>query len=101
MNGKPINREYGGKRKLAHERNKNERQELPISFRENQVDQDPAGIQVSFITDAVPKAFEQAIKAGAISVVEPRQMPWGQTISRVRDCNGVLVSIVSEMPQWA
>ncbi|MEM8805258.1 MAG: hypothetical protein AAGF01_04320 [Cyanobacteria bacterium P01_G01_bin.38] len=48
----------------------------------------------------VAPAFEQAVQAGAISVVEPRQMPWGQTISRVRDCNGVLVSIVSPVPDF-
>lgn len=45
----------------------------------------------------VARAFAQAINGGAISVVKPRIMSWGQTISRVRDCNGVLVSIVSEM----
>ncbi len=90
-----------GEVSLAFGANRNERHELPISFRENQADQDPAGVQVSFITDDVPKAFQHAIKAGAIRVVEPRQMPWGQTVSRVRDCNGVLVSIVSAMPQRA
>jgi lactoylglutathione lyase len=88
-----------GEVSLAFGANQNERSELPIPFRENQVTQDPAGIQISFIAENVPQAFDRAISAGAISVVEPQQMPWGQTISRVRDCNGVLVSIVSEIPK--
>jgi lactoylglutathione lyase len=88
-----------GEVSLAFGANRNEHKELPIPFRENQADQDPAGIQISFTAEDVSKAFETAISAGAVRVVEPHQMPWGQTISRVRDCNGVLVSIVSEMPK--
>ncbi|WP_408605870.1 VOC family protein [Mastigocladopsis repens] len=36
------------------------------------------------------------MEAGAIEVVKPRRMPWGQIVSRVRDLNGILVSIVSQ-----
>ncbi len=84
-----------GETTLAFGANANERKELPIAFRPNEPDTDPAGFQVSFLTDDVETAFAVAIAAGALPVVQPNKMPWGQTVSRVRDCNGVLVSIVS------
>jgi lactoylglutathione lyase len=80
---------------LAFGANANERKELPILFRPNEIENDPAGFQVSFLTDDVEAAFTTAVSAGAIPVIQPSKMPWGQIISRVRDCNGVLVSIVT------
>jgi len=76
----------------------NERQELgdAVTFRSNRRDVDPAGAQVSFIAGNVDAAYRRAVAAGAQPVVPPRQMPWGQTVSRVRDLHGVLVSIVSD-----
>ena len=65
------------------------------TFRPNSPNQDPAGIQISFIGDDVQAAYARAVSAGAIEVYAPQQMPWGQWVSRVRDLNGVLVSIVS------
>jgi lactoylglutathione lyase len=74
----------------------NEQKELgALGFYKNQPDADPAGAQVSFVTADVQSSFERATAAGAVAVVAPRLMPWGQTISRVRDINGFLVSIVT------
>lgn len=75
----------------------NERHELAgvVNFRENDPSEDPAGIQISFISQDVHADFTRAITAGATSVIEPNLKPWGQTVSRVRDINGVLVGIVS------
>ena len=75
----------------------NERRELGADhpFRDNRADDLPAGAQLSFISDDVPAAFARAVAAGARPVVAPQQMPWGQTVSRVRDNNGFLVSIVT------
>ncbi|MBW4501453.1 MAG: VOC family protein [Scytonema hyalinum WJT4-NPBG1] len=81
---------------LAFGANSNERSELPIEFRENHPSVAPAGVQISFIAADVEAAYTAAVKAGAIEVVKPQRMPWGQTISRVRDLNGVLVSLVSQ-----
>ena len=53
------------------------------------------GIEIGFVTSDVEKAFNQAVKAGAVSVSKPTQKPWGQTVSYVRDCNGFLVEICS------
>jgi lactoylglutathione lyase len=84
---------------LAFGANSNERHELAgvVDFRDNTPDQDPAGIQISFVSKNVEADFARAIKAGATSVIEPNVKPWGQTVSRVRDLNGVLVGIVSAL----
>lgn len=45
----------------------------------------------------VPVAFTNAVNAGAISVVEPKVKPWGQTVAYVRDIDGILIEIASLM----
>jgi uncharacterized glyoxalase superfamily protein PhnB len=49
---------------------------------------------VSAMTAAVD-FHERALAAGAQPVVSPSQQPWGQEVVRVRDLNGVLVSIAT------
>jgi lactoylglutathione lyase len=55
------------------------------------------GIEVAFIADDVKKGFAKAVKAGAKSISKPTEKPWGQIVSYVRDCNGLLVEICSVM----
>ncbi len=66
-----------------------------ISFRPNRHSEEPAGIEISLVTDQVEQQFDKAINAGAISIVKPTQKPWGQLVSYVRDNNGCLVEICS------
>ncbi len=82
---------------LAFGAESNERKELPegFSYRENRADAQPAGVQISFTSVDVDASFKQAVTMGCTPVVEPKRQPWGQVVSRVRDLNGVLVSIVS------
>jgi uncharacterized glyoxalase superfamily protein PhnB len=54
-------------------------------------------VEIAFVTDDVQTACALAVKAGAVSVVEPKQKPWGQTVGYVRDPNGFLVEICSPM----
>lgn len=70
---------------------------LPQGFRENNLSNLSAGIEVGFVTDDVAGVFKNAVKAGAGSVVEPKVKPWGQTVAYIRDLDGVLVSINSPM----
>jgi uncharacterized glyoxalase superfamily protein PhnB len=51
------------------------------------------GIELALVTDDVEAAFARAVAAGATPVKNPEVMPWGQTVSYVRDANGVLVEI--------
>jgi uncharacterized glyoxalase superfamily protein PhnB len=57
----------------------------------------PAGIEVVFTDADVPAAYARAVAAGAVALSEPKQMPWGQTVSYVRDLNGVIVEICTPM----
>jgi lactoylglutathione lyase len=54
-------------------------------------------MKLGFITHDVQKSFDQAIDAGAEAVSFPVKKPWGQTVSYVRDLNGLLVEICSEI----
>jgi predicted enzyme related to lactoylglutathione lyase len=55
------------------------------------------GVEIGFLSDDVRSAYAIAIKAGATPVTEPVQKPWGQIVSYVRDCNGLLIEICSPM----
>ncbi len=57
----------------------------------------PPACEIAFVTSNVDKAYTKAINAGAEAASEPEKKPWGQTVSYVRDCNGFLVEICSEM----
>lgn len=51
--------------------------------------------EIAFEVDDVQAAYKRAIEAGAKSVQEVRDEPWGQTTSYVSDPNGYLVEICS------
>ena len=55
----------------------------------------PPVFEIAFETETVDEAFEAALKAGAESVQPPEHMPWGQTVSYVRDPDGFLIEICS------
>lgn len=82
---------------LAFGAESNDRRELPdgFEFHENRAEKAAAGVQISFVSEEVEASFSHAVAAGCTPVVEPKRQPWGQVVSRVRDLNGVLVSIVS------
>jgi lactoylglutathione lyase len=66
-------------------------------FRRNRLDDPSAGAEVAFVTSDVPADFKRAVEAGAQPVVRPTTKPWGQVVSYVRDTNGFLVEICSEV----
>lgn len=55
------------------------------------------GVEIGFVTKNVLKAYQKALNAGAIGVSKPIKKPWGQVVSYVRDCNGLLVELCSPM----
>ena len=55
----------------------------------------PFGIELSFLTDDVRAAYNRAINAGAISIREPEEKPWGQVVSYVRSIDGTLIEIAT------
>jgi len=64
-------------------------------FRENDPGEAPGAFRLSFVTPDVEGVYRAALGAGATEMAEPQRQPWGQTVARVRDPNGVLVSIAS------
>jgi lactoylglutathione lyase len=67
------------------------------NFQRNSLQAAPAGIEIVFIADDVQAAFDKAVQKGAVAVSKPEIKPWGQTVSYVRDLNGVLIEIASEI----
>jgi uncharacterized glyoxalase superfamily protein PhnB len=57
----------------------------------------PAGFEITLVTRDVDTAFATAVTAGARSLAEPHDEPWGQRVSYVRDPFGTLVGIASPM----
>ena len=67
------------------------------SFQPNRADAAPAGIEVALITSDVAAAVDQALAAGATSLTDPEEKPWGQVVAYVREPNGVLIEIGSDV----
>ncbi len=68
---------------------------FPQGFRETKVGDPAPEIEIAFLAEDVQKAFDDAVKNGASVLVQPETKPWGQTVSYVRDLNGVLVEIAT------
>lgn len=90
-----------GETKLAITDIREARVLFPGGFYENDPSLPPSAFQLSFVTEDVEATYERALGAGATGIAEPSAQPWGQTIARVRDPNGVLVSIASPLQAQA
>jgi lactoylglutathione lyase len=66
-------------------------------FQTSDSNQKPFGIEIGFTTDNVQAALDQAVKAGAIIIEAPKTKPWGQVVAYMRDINGFLVEVCTEM----
>jgi lactoylglutathione lyase len=86
-----------GETTLAFASNELGASNLPGGFRMNDPAEPPAGVEIAFLTEDVNAAFRIALEAGATSVVEPITKPWGQAVAYVRDRDGMLVEIGSQM----
>jgi len=52
---------------------------------------DSFALEIGLITEDVAGAYARATSEGAISVAEPKTMPWGGTVAYVRSIEGTLV----------
>lgn len=55
------------------------------------------GFEIAFVAKNVPNALMHALESGAELVAPAEEKPWGQTVAYVRDFNGILVEIGSDM----
>ncbi|MFK7844724.1 MAG: VOC family protein [Rhodothermales bacterium] len=65
-------------------------------LRLNELDK-PAGFEIAFTTDDVPKAVQDAVAAGAKLIAEPVVKPWGQTVGYVQAPDGMLIELCTSM----
>ncbi|PCI95235.1 glyoxalase [Candidatus Aerophobetes bacterium] len=70
---------------------------INLEYHKNHIDDRPSGFEVSFAVPNVKAAYEKALANGCIKVADPEEKPWGQEVAFVRDLNGILVEMASEM----
>ncbi|MBY0423891.1 MAG: VOC family protein [Parvularculaceae bacterium] len=68
---------------------------FPAGYRAHAAEEAPVASAITVVGDDVEALFSRAVAAGAATLQQPRKEPWGQTIARVRDPNGIVVSIAS------
>lgn len=68
-----------------------------VEFTKNNKNKASAGFEIAFVSENVHDDYKSACNKGAVSVKEPEQKPWGQTVAYVKDLNGVLIEICSPM----
>lgn len=72
-------------------------QNLKDGFIESNPEDKPFAIELGFITDNVGEVVQKATSFGAVLVKEPTQKPWGQIVAYVRDLDGFLIEICTEV----
>jgi len=55
----------------------------------------PVGASITLVADDLDAAMATALAAGATCYVEPVRKPWGQTVTYLRDPNGVLIELAT------
>lgn len=72
-------------------------QNLKDGFIESNPEDKPFAIELGFITDNVGELVQKATSFGAVLIKEPTQKPWGQIVAYVRDLDGFLIEICTEV----
>jgi len=68
-----------------------------IDIKPNQLSDKAPGIEIALVAEDVAKSYALAIENGALAIKAPEVKPWGQTVAYVKDLNGVLVELCSQM----
>ena len=68
-----------------------------LAIRPNHARDLAAGFEVCLVTDDPDEAFHRSIEAGATPVKATEEKPWGQRVAYVRDLNGCLVELCTEL----
>jgi lactoylglutathione lyase len=72
-------------------------QNIEEGFIESNLEAKPFAIEIGFITDDVAEMVQKATSFGAVLVKEPTKKTWGQIVAYVRDLDGFLVEICTEV----
>lgn len=57
----------------------------------------PLGMEIALITDDVSATLSAALANGATVVEQPTVKPWGQTVAYMRDIDGFLIELCTDM----
>ena len=87
-----------GATRLAFAANKFVRKLIPVDVAHSGPGAASPPFELGMVTDDVAASFSQALSLGAAEVKPPETKPWGQIVGYLRDLNGFLVEICSEMP---
>lgn len=68
-----------------------------IAIRPNRKADIAAGCEIALVFSDPHEAWNKAIAAGAASIRPPEEKPWGQVVGYVRDLNGCLVELCSDL----
>lgn len=66
-----------------------------IATNPNRPEQLPGAFEVCLVDPDVQAAFDRAVQAGCVPLMDPATKPWGQVVAYVRDLNGCLVELAS------
>ena len=72
-------------------------QNLKDGFITSSLEEKPFAIELGFITEDVAGTIQKAASFGAVVIKEPVQKPWGQIVAYVRDPEGFLIEICTEV----
>ncbi|MBD2074604.1 VOC family protein [Phormidium sp. FACHB-592] len=97
--------EYGelntGTTHLAFSQSEFAKGSTSVPFEAAQPDKSAPPVELGIVTKDVAALYQRAIQAGATPVQEPEPKPWGQIVGYVRDLNGFLVEICTEVQALA
>lgn len=68
-----------------------------IAIRPNRKTDIAAGYEIALVCSDPHEAWDKAIAAGAASIRPPEEKPWGQVVGYIRDLNGCLVELCSDL----
>lgn len=68
---------------------------FPAGYRAHAAQEAPIASAITVVSEDVEALYARAVTAGAATFQQPRREPWGQTIVRIRDPNGIVVSIAT------
>lgn len=67
-------------------------------YRRHDLGELPVASVISFVTNDVQSLYDRVLAHGGSSFSAPKAESWGQTIARVRDPNGITISLTTPLP---
>ena len=57
------------------------------------IQNNPFGLELVFVTEDVVSAYNKAVQSGAIPLKQPEEKPWGQLVGYVRALDGSIIEL--------